>query len=80
VQAGRQHGVEGPAHDRGQFGGGEEMDVQPGLGPAAVADREAAIAMLLEPPVRVLDTGAGRVDPDAEQAARPDPGGAAARC
>ena len=75
VLAGRQHGVEGAAQHRGQFGAGEEMDVQPRLGPAAIADREAAVVMLLEPPVRVLDIGAGRIDPDAEQAAGPDPGG-----
>lgn len=31
--------------------------------------------MLLEPPVRVLDICAGRVDADAEQATRLDPGG-----
>jgi hypothetical protein len=75
VLARRQHRVEGAADGRGQFGGGEEMDVQPGLGPAAVADREAAVPVLLEAPVRVLDVGPGRVDPDTEQAAGPDPGG-----
>ena len=31
--------------------------------------------MLLESPVRVFDVGAGSVDPDAEQAAWPDPVG-----
>ena len=73
--AGRQHGVECAAHDRAQFGADEEMDVQPRLGPAAVADREAAVVVLLEPPVRVFDVGASSIDPDAEQAAWPDPVG-----
>src|SRR5580704_15536377 len=71
----RQYRAESPADHGGQFGGGKEMDVQPGLGPAAVADREAAVAMLLPALVRVLDVRASRVDPEAEQAAGPDPGG-----
>ena len=63
VPLGRQYLVEGAADYGGQLGSGEEVDIQPGLGPAVVPDREAAVTVLLEAPVRVLEVSA---------AARPD--------
>src|SRR5215471_6398885 len=44
VQPRRQHRAEAVADEAFQLGGGEEVDVEPGLGTAAVADGEAAVA------------------------------------
>lgn len=57
-----------------QFVGGEEVDVQAGLGAREVTQGEAAGVIVLEAMVAVVDVGVGGVDADAEQPAGPDAG------
>ena len=71
VQPQRHDRAEVLAHEARQFGCGEEVDLEPGLGAAEVPDGETAVAIFLGALMPVPDVGSGGVDPDAEQS----PGG-----